>query len=202
MRLGVDFDNTIACYDRLFAELAAAAGHVAAGGKRAVRDAVRAGPAGDLGWQRLQATAYGSEMHRARPFAGVRETLAALRRAGIDVAIVSHKTERAAAAPDGPDLRRAALDWLAAQGFFEAPVGLRPERVHFLPTRQAKLQAIAAAGCTHFVDDLVELFLEPGFPAGVGRLLFDPAGEAPGGPWRRFASWSEIGGYLAGARAA
>ena len=49
MRIGVDFDNTIAKYDRLFAALAVERGLMAtppAGGKTAVRDAVRALPAG------------------------------------------------------------------------------------------------------------------------------------------------------------
>ena len=50
LRIGIDFDNTIACYDRLFAGLAAEIG-VVAKAKQAVRDAVRMLPEGETRWR-------------------------------------------------------------------------------------------------------------------------------------------------------
>lgn len=202
MRLGVDLDNTIVDYDRLFVALAARAGHVVDGGKTEVREALRRGADGDRGWQRLQAQAYGPQMQRAVPFDGVRDVLAELAGRGVELWIISHKTRFAAIAPDGADLRQAAMAWLIARGFFRADTGLTPARVLFCDSRAEKLSQIRRTGCSHFVDDLVEMFQEPGFPAGVGRLLFDPAGLAPGGPWRRFSDWHQIGGHLLDARAA
>ena len=199
MRLGIDFDNTIASYDELFGRLARECGLLdgdVPAGKTAVRDAVRRGPAGEAGWQRLQALAYGHRVGEAVPFDGVAGVLAACRRAGLDLCIVSHKTRRAASEPDGPDLRQAALDWMAACGLFGPATGLSAARVTFCDTRAEKLAVIRRLGCTHFIDDLPELFREPAFPAGVCRLLFDPAELAPAGPWRRFSRWQDIGGFL------
>lgn len=93
--------------------------------------------------------------------------------------MVSHKTPRAAADPDA-DLHAAALAFLEAHGFLDAAhTGLEPEHVFFEPTRADKLARISSLGCTHCIDDLEELFREPGFPDGVARLLYTPAARPP-----------------------
>ncbi|MEQ9638565.1 MAG: hypothetical protein RIM84_00950 [Alphaproteobacteria bacterium] len=193
MRLGIDLDNTIVSYDALFADLAVRRGllrKTPIGGKRAVCDAVRRG-AGEAAWQALQAEVYGPAMADAKPFDGVIEFVRDARGQGIEVRIISHKTRRAAAAPDGCDLHEAALAWLDANGFFRDD-GLRPEDVRFLPTRADKLDAIAAAGCTHFIDDLVEVLADPAFPTDVARYLFAPTGACTDKPYKVCQSWREL----------
>ena len=199
MRIGIDFDNTIARYDGVFARLALALGLVEAvpqGGKQALRDRLRAQPEGELQWQRLQALAYGPKLVEAEPFEGFQAFCQAAAGRGDQLYVVSHKTERAALAPDGPDLRRAAFDWLACHGFLSGEGGLRAERVFFEDTRAAKLARIGGLGVECFVDDLEEVLLEPAFPATVEGLLFDPHGKANGSGLRRFGSWHELAGYL------
>jgi hypothetical protein len=41
-------------------------------------------------------------------------------------------------------------------------------------TRREKVARIAAVGCSHFIDDLPELFAEEDFPEATRRILFDP----------------------------
>ena len=68
MRIGVDFDNTLAGYDHLFAEAARERGwsHVPLDrGKLALRDALRAGPDGEDNWRSIQAEVYGAHMAEA-----------------------------------------------------------------------------------------------------------------------------------------
>ncbi|MGE4219785.1 MAG: hypothetical protein AB7G39_10085 [Alphaproteobacteria bacterium] len=199
MRIGLDFDNTLVGYDHLFAEEAAAQGLAGAeGGKRALRDRLRALPDGERRWQAVQAAVYGRRMAEARLMPGAGVFLRACKNAGIPVAIVSHKTRHAALDPGGVDLRGAALDWMRRQGFFaEDGFGLDPERVFFEPTRQDKIGRIAAIGCTDFVDDLVEVFAEPSFPVQVRRHLYDP-GEtpAPPGPYTAYRSWEALADAL------
>ena len=205
MRIGIDFDNTIAGYDGLFARLAVQTGLLRVapcGGKRAVRDALRQNPGGELAWQRLQALAYGAYMGDAELIPGVGEFLAECRATGVAVAIVSHKTRYAAADPDMVDLPRAARDWLRLKGFF-APDGfaLPADQVFFEPTRQAKIERIAALGCSHFIDDLEEVFAEPGFPPSVEAILFDRACTAPGpsGRCTVLPDWTRIRHHIFGA---
>ena len=211
--IGLDLDNTLVGYDGLLCDLAVSEGYLAPPGpgrplglgKRALRDRLRAkDDAGEQQWRRLQALAYGRHMPRARLMDGVAEFLArvaALRNAGavFDLYVVSHKTRHANNFSDGADFHQAALDFLTAQGFFESGTGLSPDRVFFEPDRAAKVARIAALGCTLFVDDLEETFAEPGFPAGVTRILFDPAGDAPDLPGvTRLRTWAEISDALLG----
>ena len=195
MLLGIDLDNTIVRYDELFADLAIERRLIAerpAGGKWAVRQAVRR-DAGEEAWQALQAAVYGPQMHRARLFEGVADFLRQTRDSDIKVRIISHKTRTAAADPDGADLHEAARDFLRANGFFDPEVfGLSPSDVHFAPTRCDKLQAIEAAGCTHFIDDLCEVLGHPAFPRDVSRYLFTPTGACMPGPYKPCRTWHEL----------
>ena len=61
MRVGIDFDNTIAAYDGLFARLAAERNLFAdpPAAKRRLRNELRRRPDGESEWRRLQALAYG-----------------------------------------------------------------------------------------------------------------------------------------------
>jgi hypothetical protein len=207
MLIGIDFDNTIAGYDRLIARLAVELGLLdcaPSGGKRAVRDAIRAlHPEGDVAWQRLQAVAYGRRMIEADLIAGVTDFLALCRARDVPVRIVSHKTRHAAYDPERVDLRLAAISWMQSKGFFdEAGFGLAPGQVFFEGTRRDKVDRIRDLGCTHFIDDLEEVFAEPDFPTEVKAILFDPAGSGQG--WRTnytpLTDWAEITEYVLGRR--
>jgi hypothetical protein len=207
MLIGIDFDNTIAGYDRLFARLAVEYGlleRAPAGGKRAVRDAIRARDRnGDVSWQRLQAIAYGKHMVDAEMIAGVADFLAACRTRNVPIRIVSPKTRHAAYDPDRVDLRLAAINWMQGKGFFDAAgFGLTPAQVFFEATRHDKVERIRALGCTHFIDDLEEVFAEPGFPSEVRAILFDPTGTTlpQAGNCMPLGAWDEITEYVLGAR--
>jgi hypothetical protein len=176
MRIGIDFDNTLIDYDDVFRCEAQARGLVAAafsGSKREVRDAIRMLREGELAWQRLQGYVYGKGIVGARLFAGAREFLARCRERRIPVFIVSHKTRYGNFDPDRVDLREAALAWLEQQRFFAAGAALlERDGIFFADDRAAKLARIAALDCSHFIDDLEEVFADPGFPRGVRRILF------------------------------
>lgn len=176
--VGVDFDNTIVSYDELIYEAALERRLIepeAERSKRDVRDRIRQREdgQGEIEWQRLQALVYGPEMARARPVAGALECLAGLCEQAIPIYIVSHKTEYANYDETRTSLRAAALGWMTDHRFF-APdgLGLGPDRVFFADTRELKIQRIRELGCSHFIDDLEEVFLEPSFPSNVHRILF------------------------------
>jgi hypothetical protein len=121
-------------------------------------------------------------------------------RSGTEVVIISHKTRRPYRGP-AFDLHDAARGWLEAQGVFDpVRIGLPQDRVLFELTKQDKLDRIGAERCTVFIDDLPEFLSEPGFPRGVRRILFDPAGrqQVPQGLEAAF-SWQQIAAGLLGA---
>jgi hypothetical protein len=196
--IGVDFDNTIACYDDVFGPAAIAHGWVPEGSrwsKGALRDHLRAADRED-DWTELQGIIYGPEIRRAAPFPGVTDFFRTAIAGGRDVAIVSHKT-RYPYRGDKHDLHAAARGWIKAQGFHQPTIGLPPERVFLEVTREDKYARIATLGCRFFVDDLPEFLGDADFPQGVERILFDPHDRLDDDArFRRFTSWSEIGNYV------
>lgn len=204
--IGVDFDNTLASYDDLLFRLARERGLIppeAAKTKKAIRDRVRLLPDGEIEWQRLQGAAYGPRMGEARLIEGVEEFFRRCRESGVALRIVSHKTEFAGYDETRTNLRDAATRWMAQQRFFDADgFGLAPGDVFFESTRQGKIERIIRLGCAHFVDDLEETFLEPAFPAGVGKILFAADGRQPELPdVRVFTNWRDISRFFFDANA-
>ena len=65
-------------------------------------------------------------------------------------------------------------------------------RLLLAPTREAKVREIIRIGCTDFIDDLPEVFSHPLFPGNIRAHLFDPAGVAPQGNWRKASRWQEL----------
>jgi hypothetical protein len=199
MVLGVDFDNTIVCYDDLFHRVAVERGLVpseVAARKKEVRDWLRR-DGKEQEWTELQGFVYGPGMAQAEPFPGVLDFFARARSTGLPVYIISHKTPIPAVGP-AYDLHQSARDWLAAQGFLHASRGgLLPDHVHFATTRQEKIRFIRETACTHFVDDLEELFLEETFPPAVVKILFGRREPPPGlAGVRAAADWAQVSEYV------
>jgi len=201
--VGIDFDNTIVGYDELLWSVARERGLISdstGATKREIRDRIRLLPDGEIEWQKCQAVLYGSRIAEARLIEGVGAFLKICRGREIPVHIVSHKTEFSRFDSSGTNLRTAALEWMAAKRFF-APDGLRfTERdVHFAATRDGKIERIRELGCTHFIDDLEETFLEPGFPEATVRLLYEPGRMSPAPPGvALMRTWQEIHDYFFG----
>jgi len=200
MHIGVDFDNTIVCYDALFHKVAREKNLIPAGvpeNKSEVRNYLRRVGNEDA-WTEMQGYVYGPRIVEAAPYPGVREFFQACRAAGVRVSVISHKT-RHPFIGEPHDLHAAARNWLEQQGFFDsARIGLPREHAYFELTKPAKLERIARCGCTHFIDDLPEFLGEAAFPPGVLRILFD-ANQlyANENRFLRVETWAEARGLFA-----
>lgn len=196
VRIGIDFDNTIICYDEVFAAAARQRGLVPDGWnglKRELRDYLRAKPGGELAWQGLQGWVYGKGIKDAAIFAGMPEFLAACGLAGAAVYIVSHKTQYGHQAPDRTDLRVAALDWMRRSGLIGSEdSALSLDRIYFEDTLAAKVDRLARLDLDVFIDDLVEVFEQPHFPQRTRAILFASPDASRDGRHRSAASWAEI----------
>lgn len=195
MLVGVDFDNTIVCYDEVLHRVAVEQRLIPQellATKETIRDFLRQCGREEK-WIELQGYIYGVGIQEAPAFPGVGEFLACCVQHKVRVCIISHKTHLPFQGPMC-DLHKAAHEWLENHGFYNsAETGLSPDLVFFELTKQEKLDRIGKVGCTYFIDDLPEFFAEPGFPVGVERILFDPNNRRPRGlPFQRAASWAEI----------
>jgi len=198
MLIGLDFDNTIVCYDGAIARLAEELFELppeTARTKLGLRDQLRR-EGREPEWTAFQGELYGPGMRYAQPFEGAIETMQALAAQGHQLVIVSHRSLRPYAGPPH-DLHAAARSWvrtrLQSAGLFA------DEAVNFLETREAKVATIAHLGCDVFLDDLPEVLGAPGFPERTAGILFDPAGEAAAQPGQRcIATWTQLPGVVAG----
>ncbi len=198
MRIGIDFDNTIICYDKVFCDLAKARGLVDAnyqGTKKELKETIQALPEGDLVWQTLQGKAYGEFIQQADIFAGCKEFIAECNaNENVSLFVVSHKTEFGHFDEKRISLRDASRNWLRDQGFFNAVAPCIPEtHVFFETTREEKIKRIRSLQCTHFIDDLVEVLCSPKFPTEVERFLFQPTVDDDHPPTvKSYSNWIEI----------
>jgi len=192
--IGLDLDNTLISYDLLFAQVAIERGFIPSdfrGAKRELRDRMRLLPQGEIEWQRLQAHVYGPAIGGALATEGALAFVRLARANGALLSIVSHKTAFSNLGTENVNLRDGAYAWLAASGMLGVQ-GVPEDRLFFEDTRDAKIARIVSLGCTHFVDDLEEVFSDPAFPANVEcMLLTDVAGD-PSGSFRTFRTFDEI----------
>jgi hypothetical protein len=203
MVIGIDFDNTVVSYDRLFRVVALEQGlslphHTTT--KERICDYLRTCDDGELQWRRLQAVVYGARIADAEIVDGVGEFLQLCRGRDVPTYIVSHKTEMTPYADPPLNLRTAALRWMTSGGFFRPDgFGLGQEDVFFASSRAEKIEQIRTLKCTHFIDDLEAVLLDPLFPPTVEGLLYAPARTpAAGATIRTFGSWAGIRAHLFG----
>lgn len=189
LHIGIDFDNTIVCYDDVFFRAALEKKLIPdtlSQSKTQIRDYFRAQQREDE-WTELQGYVYGARMDLARPFPGVEPFFHSCRKEGIKLSIISHKTRHPYLGPKY-DLHAAAKKWLEKQPFFHSEI-----TPFFELTLPEKLERIEKEQCDFFIDDLPELLNEAQFPAKVAKILFDPANLNPTNPkWLKITSWNQM----------
>jgi hypothetical protein len=203
MRIGIDFDNTIACYDGVFHAAALERGLIPpelGRDKNSVRDHLN-GSGGKDAFTELQGHVYGARMDMVALYPGFAEFVVAARTMGHDLFIVSHKTTHPILGPRY-DMHASAREFLATRGLVGgAPAQIEPSRVFFESTKDAKVTRATALRCDIFIDDLPEILAMPGFPAGMRRVLFDPDNRFANaadeiGKVKRRTSWQAIAAEL------
>jgi hypothetical protein len=198
MVLGLDFDNTIICYDDLFHKVALEKGLIPASlpkEKNIVRDHLHANCAEDE-WTIIQGEVYGDRIMEAQPYEGMFDTLKHLTADNIPVYIISHKT-REPYLGRKHDLHAAAREWLQKHNFLE-PNGLnwKEDQIFFELTKDKKVQRIIETGCTHYVDDLIEIL--DLLPDLINKILFSPndSPDVHNHNWSLLKSWKALPALL------
>lgn len=194
MVIGVDFDNTIVCYDRLFHQVCLERSLIPATippNKSEVRNYLRSIGQEDA-WTEMQGYVYGARMAEADPFPGALEFFAQARQSGATLFIISHKT-RHPFKGEPYDLHSAAVRWLEQQGFFDPErIGLSRSQLFLELTKDEKLRRIAQCNCDWFIDDLPEFLSDSRFPSATQRILFDSSALYPTPPgMKRISHWKE-----------
>ena len=156
MRLGIDLDNTIICYDQLFSSLSEVVG---TNKKDVKKDLMAADPSGKL-WNQLQAKVYGPELSNARLYPGVVEFFEICKKLDWEIEILSHKTKVSNFDQKTP-LRAPAKKFLDSYKIFnEIPV-------RFFETLDSKIEGIKNGKFDLFIDDLNAVLMHKEFPSST-----------------------------------
>lgn len=176
MRIGVDFDNTIANYDGVFYQVAFELGWIPQNvghSKEAVKQFFIL-QNNEPKWTELQGLVYGRKIKTASVYEGFKETLKDWIEAGHWVAIISHKTQYPVIG-EKVSLHDCAFDWLLSNGLVgDNPHQISPQQVYFNERKEQKVEKIKELACDVFVDDLMSIFNHPAFPEVTQKILFDP----------------------------
>lgn len=200
VRIGLDFDNTLACYDAVFTQEAQKLGFISYAEditKQEIKARLLSRPNGSRLWQTLQGRVYGPSMANAHLFPGVASFLLRSLQRGDELFIVSHKTEFGHFDPTQTSLRQAAMDWMECQGFFDPRrFCLLKEHVFFAHTREEKISRIASLNLDVFIDDLEDVFIQECFPS-IEKILFNTHSHSDCAD-TRLESWAAIAEHILG----
>lgn len=177
IRIGIDFDNTIICYDDLFIravkekewDLGADCGE----SKAAIKERLVQLDGNDFRWQEMQAIVYGILIKDATPFPGVLETLQYFKDSEqYELFIVSHKTPASLYLKHITLIDKAQL-WIKDRKLTDY---IPEKNIFFRPVRDEKINVIRDLKLDFFIDDLLEVLHDKNFPP-INAFFFSPDGN-------------------------
>ena len=174
MIIGLDFDNTIVCYDSLFYRVAADKKLIPPSTERskvAVKRHLLECDKEEL-WTEIQGLVYGERLIDAEAYPGAIKAIECFQALGHRVHIISHKTKYPFIG-EHYDLHAAALNWID-QNINSYEILVESQDIHLCQTKSEKIFRIGEVKCDLFFDDLEEILLDPMFPKKVHKFLFDP----------------------------
>lgn len=206
LRIGLDFDNTIANYDQAFPEVARILGYESktlnalnkTQTKRDLKLELLGQPEGDIAWQKVQGLVYGKFIDLASMYPGVYEFVLRALTSGNQIFIVSHKTQLGHFDESRTPLRDAATAWLINQklvGDSDSRINLR--NVFYAETREEKINKIVELQLDVFIDDLDEVLSDKSFPKKTRKILFGSV-TTTNPEMLPMQSWREVGDELFG----
>ena len=175
MKIGVDFDNTIVSYDKVFHKVALEQSLIKSNlniSKIAVRDYLRDQGQNNI-WTELQGYVYGKRMLDSDVFPGFIEFLNFSSKNSIEVLIISHKTIYPYLG-NKYNLHDSAREFISKFLTDQNRNLVNKKNIFFELTQEKKALRIEQQSCDFFIDDLPEIFALHDFPKKTKKILFDP----------------------------
>jgi len=198
VNVGIDFDNTIVSYDKVFYAVALEQSLIPQEikeSKMAVRDYLRSIDENDI-WTELQGHVYGKRMLEAEIYPGFLKFLEFTKKNEINLSIVSHKTVYPYRGKKY-NLHDSAREFIAKRLSRDGKNFIPENKVFFETTQQDKAKRIGLEKCNFFIDDLPEILCLENFPNKTIKCLFDPEGN--NNDYKgdcKFSDWEQIISHL------
>ena len=158
--LGLDFDNTLVRYDKLFYKLALEKGLIEesiAANKITIRNYLRE-RGQDEEFTLLQGEVYGARILEAEPAEGMLEVLAKLHQRGIPMVLVSHKTQIPYKGP-AYNLHEAAQSWLKQYNFLKKTALTGTKRIYISWRKKKKRSRQLKSLIAHIISTIFLKYL-------------------------------------------
>ena len=183
MVIGIDFDNTVVCYQKAYEKIASNLGIQATKGRstrQLIKDHCFSKEKGNLKWTLTQGRLYGVHIQEAELFEGVLETIEHILKQGCEVRIISHKSIYSSVG-EIYDF------WDGAENFIEREILSKLDNALrnrfsfiFCQTLDEKVMEIGKSNCGVFIDDLPEVLNHSSFPSSTQGVHFS---ESNGRNW-------------------
>ncbi len=203
LRIGLDFDNTIANYDQAFPNVAKILGYQnKATNKRDLKVELIASDEGETAWQKVQGLTYGKYIDQASLYPGVLEFVVRAKARNCEVFVISHKTEFGHFDEANTSLRDAATAWMISKRIVgQGAAQVNEAHIFYASTRDEKIAKIKELSLDVFIDDLSEVLTDSSFSAKTKKILFRPDSDREANLDSAILtsqSWREIGDKLFG----
>ena len=174
-RFGFDLDNTLIDYSVAVQKYCLNEGLNECKTLDSLRSLLRRSDTTGRLWQLAQGWLYTDGLLYARSGHGAVELCEFLRNSNFELMIVSHKTTHTPDFCGQKPLREIATKWINNSDLADYFLG--NEQIYYEATRASKVERIQKLKFNYFVDDLVEVFQEPGFPQDVSSFLLSGTGS-------------------------
>ena len=174
-RFGFDLDNTLIDYSVAVQKYCLNEGLDECKTLDSLRSLLRRSDTSERLWQLAQGWLYTDGLSYARSGQGAVELCEFLRSTNFELIIVSHKTTHTPDFCGKKPLREIATKWINSSDLADYFLG--NEQIYYEATRASKVERIQKLEFNYFVDDLVEVFQEPGFPQDVRSFLLSETGS-------------------------
>jgi len=188
MRIGIDFDNTIVCYDGVFYKTAIELGWIPVDTGKSKTEVKQFFLDTDTEpkWTELQGIVYGDTIKNAPIFPGFKEVVSQWREQGYNIFLVSHKTLYPIIG-EKLNFHEAASAWLHKHGVHDLF-----DAIYFCPQKDKKLTKISELQLDWFIDDLPSILEHQLFPDETQGCLFEPKGSVDKS-YPSARCWQEVG---------
>ena len=188
MIIGLDFDNTIISYQKIFYKLALKKKIIPKNISKEKNSVKKYLLAKNLEneWTQIQGEAYGSEIVYAKPYPGLIEFLKYIKKNKFKVYIVSHKTIYPYKG-EKINLRNSAFEWIKQYDIIKY---IPKRNIYFENSINSKVRKIKQLKCDLFIDDLpsvLELLSKK-----IIKVLFDPNSNNVLNHNHTYKNWKQI----------
>ena len=201
MKIGIDFDNTIAIYDDLFNlenKKYNFTGNKKSNPKETLKKNLLKSKNGLFLWNKFQGSLYGGKIKYAKIASGLKLFLIIAQYFKYEIFIISHKTEYGHYDKNKINLRTEALKWLRQNNFFvKKNLLIKKKNIFFCNSQEDKIQKINSLNLDYFVDDLPVILKHKEIKYNIKKIFYNRFdSKIKDKNIQKFSNWADISNFI------